>query len=107
VNISVMDLGASAAKKYDLEAWLPGQGRFRELTSCSNTTDFQARRLDVRYRPGGGGVRHVHTLNGTAIAVGRTIIALVENHQAEDGTVPIPAVLQEYGAPALISTSGR
>jgi seryl-tRNA synthetase len=107
VNIAVGDLGSSAAKKYDLEAWLPGQERFRELTSCSNTTDFQARRLDVRYRPGGGGVSHVHTLNGTAVAVGRTIIALVENHQAEDGTVAIPPVLQEFGAPAVISTSGR
>ena len=84
VNIAVGDLGASAAKKYDLEAWLPGQERFRELTSCSNTTDFQARRLDVRYRPDDG-VRHVHTLNGTAVAVGRTIIAIAENHQQDDG----------------------
>jgi seryl-tRNA synthetase len=100
VNISVMDLGASAAKKYDLEAWLPGQGRYRELTSCSNTTDFQARRLDVRYRPGEGEpVRHVHTLNGTAVAVGRTIIAIVENHQREDGSIDIPAVLHPFGAP--------
>jgi len=100
VNISVMDLGASAAKKYDLEAWLPGQGRFRELTSCSNTTDFQARRLDVRYRPGEGeSVRHVHTLNGTAVAVGRTIIAIVENHQREDGSVEIPGILHPFGAP--------
>jgi seryl-tRNA synthetase len=100
VNIAVDDLGASAAKKYDLEAWLPGQERFRELTSCSNTTDFQARRLDVRYRPAEGeGVRHVHTLNGTAVAVGRTIIAIAENHQADDGTVAIPAVLHEFGAP--------
>jgi seryl-tRNA synthetase len=108
VNIAVGDLGASATKKYDLEAWLPGQGRFRELTSCSNTTDFQARRLDVRYRPpGDGGVRHVHTLNGTAVAVGRTVIAIVENHQRDDGTVAVPEVLQEFGAPAVISTSGR
>jgi seryl-tRNA synthetase len=100
VNISVMDLGASAAKKYDLEAWLPGQGRFRELTSCSNTTDFQARRLDVRYRPGEAEpVRHVHTLNGTAVAVGRTIIAIVENHQRDDGSVEIPAILHPFGAP--------
>ena len=100
VNISVMDLGASAAKKYDLEAWLPGQGRFRELTSCSNTTDFQARRLNVRYRPGEGeSVRHVHTLNGTAVAVGRTIIAIVENHQRDDGSVEIPAILHPFGAP--------
>ena len=100
VNISVTDLGASAAKKYDLEAWLPGQERFRELTSCSNTTDFQARRLDIRYRPGEGkGVRHVHTLNGTAVAVGRTIIAIAENHQREDGSVDIPEVLHPFGAP--------
>ena len=104
VNIAAWDLGASAAKKYDLEAWLPGQGRYRELTSTSNTTDFQARRLDARYRPAaGGGPRHLHTLNGTAVAVGRTIIALVENHQQPDGTVAVPAVLQELGAPATIS----
>jgi len=100
VNIGVTDLGASAAKKYDLEAWLPGQERFRELTSCSNTTDFQARRLEVRYRPEeGDGVRHVHTLNGTAVAVGRTIIGIVENHQTDDGEVEIPAVLHPFGAP--------
>jgi seryl-tRNA synthetase len=105
VNIAVNDLGNSAAKKYDLEAWLPGQERFRELTSTSNTTDFQARRLDVRYRPGDGGVRHVHTLNGTAIAVGRTIIALVENHQQEDGTIAVPPVLHGFGAPEVITAS--
>ena len=101
VNIAVGDLGSSAAKKYDLEAWLPGQERFRELTSCSNTTDFQARRLDIRYRA--GDVRHVHTLNGTAIAVGRTIIAIVENHQREDGTIAVPPVLHAYGAPETIT----
>jgi len=100
VNIAVDDLGASAAKKYDLEAWLPGQQRFRELTSCSNTTDFQARRLDVRYRQGEGeAVRHVHTLNGTAVAVGRTIIAIAENHQHDEGGVAIPEVLHPFGAP--------
>ncbi|HVL96338.1 MAG TPA: serine--tRNA ligase [Solirubrobacteraceae bacterium] len=104
VNIAVDDLGSSAAKKYDCEAWLPGQGRYRELTSTSNTTDFQARRLDIRYRPAGGGVRHVHTLNGTAIAVGRTLIALLENHQNADGTVDVPAVLHEWGAPARVGT---
>jgi seryl-tRNA synthetase len=103
VNIAVDDLGNSAAKKYDLEAWLPGQTRFRELTSCSNTTDFQARRLDIRYRPEEGAPpRHVHTLNGTAVAVGRTIIAIAENHQTEGGTVEVPAVLREFGAPATI-----
>jgi seryl-tRNA synthetase len=102
VNIAVGDLGASAAKKYDLEAWLPGQERFRELTSCSNTTDFQARRLDIRYRSGDGDVRHVHTLNGTAVAVGRTIIAIVENHQQDDGTIVLPSALHAYGAPETI-----
>jgi seryl-tRNA synthetase len=103
VNIAVDDLGASAAKKYDLEAWLPGQERYRELTSCSNTTDFQARRLEIRCRTEGGkGVEHVHTLNGTAVAVGRTIIALAENHQREDGTIEVPAVLHPYGAPPTL-----
>ena len=88
VNVAAGDLGASAAKKYDCEAWLPGQGRYRELTSCSNTTDYQARRLRARYRPAGGGSpRPVHTLNGTAVAVGRTIIAIMENHQTPDGGV--------------------
>jgi seryl-tRNA synthetase len=106
VNIAANDLGASAAKKYDLEAWLPGQERFRELTSCSNTTDFQARRLDVRYRPGEGeSVQHVHTLNGTAVAVGRTIIAVVENHQNEDGSVDIPELLHPFGAPLRLEAA--
>ncbi|MDQ4072184.1 MAG: serine--tRNA ligase [Actinomycetota bacterium] len=103
VDIPAWDLGASAAKKYDVEAWLPGQGRYRELTSCSNTTDFQARRLGARMRPvGGGSPRHVHTLNGTAIAVGRTIIALAENGQRDDGSVVLPEALVAYGAPAAI-----
>ena len=103
VNIAVDDLGSSAAKKYDCEAWLPGQGRYRELTSTSNTTDFQARRLDIRHRPAGGGVpRHVFTLNGTAVAVGRTLIALLENGQREDGTVALPSVLHPWGAPATL-----
>jgi seryl-tRNA synthetase len=107
VNIAAWDLGASAAKKYDIEAWLPGQERYREVTSTSNTTDFQARRLDIRYRPeGGGGPRPVHTLNGTAVAVGRTIIAIVENGQQDDGTIRIPAVLHPYGAPETIEAVG-
>jgi seryl-tRNA synthetase len=106
VNIAVDDLGASAAKKYDLEVWLPGQERYRELTSCSNTTDYQARRLDARYRPAeGAGTRHPHTLNGTAVAVGRTIIALVENGQQEDGSVELPAVVAEHGGPARLDAA--
>jgi seryl-tRNA synthetase len=100
VNIAVNDLGASAAKKYDIEAWLPGQSRYRELTSTSNTTDFQARRLEIRMRRDGAKPEILHTLNGTAVAVGRTIIALLENGQQEDGSVKLPAVLVPYGAPA-------
>jgi seryl-tRNA synthetase len=103
VDIAADDLGASAARKYDLEAWLPGQGAYRELTSCSNTTDFQARRLEIRVRPEGGGrAVTAHTLNGTAVAVGRTIIALLENGQREDGTVELPDVLVPYGAPKTL-----
>ena len=103
VNIAAWDLGASAAKKYDIEGWFPGQERYRELTSCSNTTDYQARRLDARYRPAEGAPpRHVHTLNGTAIGVQRTIIALAENGQDEDGTIRLPEVLHPFGAPKTI-----
>ncbi len=107
VNIAVDDLGASAVKKYDCEAWLPGQQGYRELTSTSNTTDFQARRLDIRYRAESGSPRHVFTLNGTAVAVGRTIIALLENGQREDGTVAIPEVLHAWGAPHEIRNGER
>jgi seryl-tRNA synthetase len=101
MNIAVGDLGAPAAKKYDIEAWLAGQGRYRELTSCSNTTDYQARRLDARYR-GEQGVRHLHTLNGTAITSSRTLIAILETHQRADGSVGIPDLLQAFGAPPEI-----
>jgi seryl-tRNA synthetase len=110
VNIAVDDLGSSAVKKYDCEAWLPGQQRYRELTSTSNTTDFQARRLDIRYRVGGSGSggkpRFAHTLNGTAVAVGRTLIAVLENGQREDGSVEIPAALVQWGAPAELGVGG-
>ena len=103
MNIAAWDLGASAAKKYDIEAWMPGQERYREVTSCSNTTDYQARRLNARYRAEDGAPpRHLHTLNGTAVAVSRAIIAIVENHQRDDGSVSIPEVLHPYGAPAEI-----
>jgi seryl-tRNA synthetase len=103
VAIAVDELGASAAKKYDCEAWLPGQGRYRELTSCSNTTDYQARRLDIRYRPPDGRPVTLHTLNGTAVAVGRTIIALLENGQQDDGSVVLPDALAGFGAPARLA----
>jgi seryl-tRNA synthetase len=89
------DLGSSAAKKVDNEAWLPGAGRFLELTSATNATDYQARRLGIRFRTGGG-AQLVHTLNGTACAVGRTIVALLENHQRGDGSVTIPEALRPY-----------
>jgi seryl-tRNA synthetase len=92
VDIPVGDLGASAARKFDVEAWMPGQGAYREVTSCSNTTDYQARRLRIRMR-GAGDTTLVHTLNGTALAVQRTIVALVEQHQRADGSVRVPTAL--------------
>ncbi len=95
VNVAAGDLGASAAKKYDIEAWFPGEQAYREITSCSNTTDFQARRLRVRFRDEGGNTV-AHTLNGTACAVGRTILAILENHQQPDGSVVIPEALRSY-----------
>jgi seryl-tRNA synthetase len=104
VNVAVGDLGAPAAKKYDCEGWIPSQGRYRELTSCSNTTDYQARRIGARYRPQeGAGAEPVHTLNGTAVAVGRTLIALIENRQERDGSFTLPNSLQAFGAPARIA----
>jgi seryl-tRNA synthetase len=103
VDIAVGDLGAPAARKFDCEAWIPSQERYRELTSCSNTTDFQARRLGARYRPEPDAPpRPMHTLNGTAVAVPRTLIALIENGQQADGTVRLPPALVEAGAPARI-----
>jgi seryl-tRNA synthetase len=103
VNVAAGDLGAPAAKKYDCEAWIPSQGRYRELTSCSNTTDYQARRLGCRYRPGEDEAPEaVHTLNGTAVAVGRTMIALIENRQERDGGFTLPTILHSYGSPEKI-----
>ncbi|RMF81826.1 MAG: serine--tRNA ligase [Nitrospirae bacterium] len=97
VTLSTGDMGFSAAKTYDLEVWLPGQGRYREISSCSNCTDFQARRANIRYRPADGGrPRLVHTLNGSGLAVGRTLIAVLENYQREDGSVVIPEPLRPY-----------
>jgi seryl-tRNA synthetase len=91
------DLGFAAAKTYDIEVWAPGQNRFVEISSCSNFEDFQARRANIRYRPKGGGKpRFVHTLNGSGLAVGRTVMAILENYQQEDGSVVIPKVLRPY-----------
>ena len=95
VNVAAGDLGSSAAKKYDIEAWIPSQQRYREITSCSNTTDFQSRRLRIRFRSEGGN-RLVHTLNGTAVAVGRLLIALLENHQQADGSFVVPEALRAH-----------
>jgi seryl-tRNA synthetase len=106
VNIAVGELGTSAAKKYDCEVWLPGQGRYRELTSCSNTTDYQARRLSIRMRRDKR-TETLHTLNGTAVAVGRTIIALLENGQQQDGSVELPAALVSHGAPARLAAQAQ
>ena len=95
VNVAAGDLGSSAAKKYDIEAWFPGQGRYREITSTSNTTDYQSRRLKIRYKSEKGN-EFVNTLNGTAIAVGRWLIAIVENYQQPDGSIEVPEVLHKY-----------
>jgi seryl-tRNA synthetase len=100
VNIAAGDLGASAAKKYDCEAWFPSQERYREVTSCSNTTDFQSRRLQIRSRTDKG-VEPVHTLNGTAVT-DRWVLALLENNQRSDGGVDVPEVLRDFGAPPQI-----
>jgi seryl-tRNA synthetase len=100
VNIAAGDLGGSATKKYDIEAWFPAQGRYREITSCSNTTDYQARRLDVRFR-GDHGPEFVHTLNGTA-ATARAMLAILENFQDASGSITVPEALLPFGAPERI-----
>jgi len=96
VSLCTADLGFSAAKTYDIEVWLPSQGKFREISSCSNFEDFQARRGGIRYRTGEGKVRHVHTLNGSGLAVGRTVVAILEHYQQADGSVRLPEVLKPY-----------
>jgi seryl-tRNA synthetase len=101
VDIPVGDLGAPAARKYDCEAWIPSQERYREVTSTSNTTDYQARRLNARFRPEPeASAVHLHTTNGTAVAIGRTIIALMENRQDAEGRISMPPALVAAGAPA-------
>ncbi len=95
--LSTGDMGFGARKTYDLEVWLPGQGRYREISSCSNCWDFQARRMNGRFKtPGEKGTKFVHTLNGSGLAVGRTMIAVLENYQREDGSIEVPAVLRPY-----------
>jgi len=91
------DMGFAARKTYDIEVWLPGQQRYREISSCSQCGDFQARRMDARYRPKQGkGTRYVHTLNGSALAVGRTLVAILENYQQADGSIEVPELLRPY-----------
>ncbi len=102
INVAAGDLGAPAVKKYDIEAWFPGQGRYREITSTSNTTDFQARRLEIRFRRAGK-AEPVHTLNGTAITA-RAMIAILENFQEADGSIAVPSVLWEFGAPRTMGS---
>jgi len=96
VELCTGDLGFSAAKTYDIEVWIPSQGRYREISSCSNCEDFQARRAKIRFRDKEGKTRYVHTLNGSGLAVGRTVIAILEQYQQEDGSVVIPEVLRDY-----------
>lgn len=97
VTLCTGDMGFASAKTYDIEVWLPGQGAYREISSCSVCTDFQARRMNARYRPKDGkGPRFVHTLNGSGIAVGRALIAVIENYQNEDGSIAVPAALKPY-----------
>jgi len=97
VSLCAGDLGFASAKTYDIEVWLPGQNRYREISSCSNFEDFQARRANIKYKPKSGGKPiYVHTLNGSGLAVGRTVVAIMENYQQEDGSVMIPEVLRPY-----------
>ena len=96
VELCTGDLGFSASKTYDIEVWIPSQNTYREISSCSNCEDFQARRADIRYKPKKGKKRYVHTLNGSGVAVGRTMVAILENYQQEDGSVVIPEALRPY-----------
>ena len=96
INIASGDLGAPAAKKYDLEYWSPVDEKYRELTSCSNCTDFQARNLNIRVRRADGTIEVVHTLNGTAVSLARSLVAVIEHYQNTDGTLRVPEVLRPY-----------
>jgi seryl-tRNA synthetase len=97
VTLCTGDMGFAAQKTYDIEVWLPGQGAYREISSCSTCGEFQARRMHARYRPAGGGApRYVHTLNGSGVAVGRALIAVMETYQQEDGSIAVPNALKPY-----------
>jgi len=97
ITLCAGDMGFASSKTYDLEVWLPGQGKYREISSCSNCEDFQARRANLRYRPASGGKpEYIHTLNGSGLAVGRTLVAILENGQQEDGSIVLPAALRPY-----------
>jgi seryl-tRNA synthetase len=96
VELCTGDMGFASARTYDIEVWLPGQGTYREISSCSNCEDFQARRAQIRYRKEKGKPNFVHTLNGSGLAVGRTLVAILENYQQKDGSVIIPKALRPY-----------
>jgi seryl-tRNA synthetase len=108
VALCTGDLGFSNAKTYDIEVWLPGQDRYREISSCSHYTDFQARRMNARFRPTGEkGTRFLHTLNGSGLAVGRGLVAVLENYQKADGSIVVPNVLRPYmGGIEMIGVDG-
>jgi seryl-tRNA synthetase len=107
VALCAGDTGFASAKTYDLEVWLPSQGRYREISSCSNCESFQARRMQARWRnPETGRPEYVHTLNGSGVAIGRALIAVMENHQQEDGSILVPAVLRPYVGSERIAAPG-
>jgi seryl-tRNA synthetase len=106
MTLSTGDMGFGAQRTYDLEVWLPGQDAYREISSVSVCGDFQARRMEARYRDGEGKIHHVHTLNGSGVAVGRALIAVMENYQQEDGSIAVPEVLQRYMG-GLTTIGGR
>ena len=96
ISLCTGDIGFGATKTYDLEVWLPGQARYREISSCSNCEDFQARRMKLRFKEAGGKPQFCHTLNGSGLAIGRTVVAILENYQQADGSVVVPKALRPY-----------